>query len=73
MQSVATTSLFTDLSSEEAANVNGARYNNFYYYNPQSTVSNWGTSFVPCQSWGWSGGSNPGVSQTVNVNVQIKD
>uniref|UniRef100_A0A832H898 Uncharacterized protein n=1 Tax=Oscillatoriales cyanobacterium SpSt-402 TaxID=2282168 RepID=A0A832H898_9CYAN len=68
--------LFTELSSEEAANVNGA--SGFYYWRPvyRCQPVHWGSSGG---SWGSSGGSWGGssggssVNQTVNVNVVIED
>ncbi|EKQ70890.1 hypothetical protein OsccyDRAFT_1198 [Leptolyngbyaceae cyanobacterium JSC-12] len=54
--------LFTELSSEEAANITGA--SGFYYWHPvyRCHPVHWGGSS------GWSS-----VNQTVNVNVVIDD
>ncbi len=56
-------SLFTNLSTQEAANINGAwgYYSPVYYCYP---VSSWGGS---------SGSSGSSVTQSVNVNVRIED
>jgi hypothetical protein len=62
--------LFETLSSEEAANVNGA-WGRHYYFHPCSTP-------VWHSGWhgGWHGGSqasNSSVTQTTNVNILIED
>lgn len=62
MQPVKRQSLFTDLSTQEAATVNGAWG---HYYRP--------VYFCYPVSWSGSSGSSPSVNQTVNVNVQIDD
>lgn len=64
MQTAQSTSLFTDLTAQEAATVSGA----------------WGQDFRPvyyCYPVSWvnsrSGWSSPSINQTVNVNVTIDD
>jgi hypothetical protein len=77
MQSATQTSLFTELSAEEASNINGARRRrggNYYYYSPSSysyDYPRYGCGYYG----GYSGGgyAAPSVNQTVNVNVQIED
>ncbi|MBF2028233.1 MAG: hypothetical protein IGS48_15950 [Oscillatoriales cyanobacterium C42_A2020_001] len=61
--------LFTALSAEESANVNGA--SGYYYWRPvyHCYPVVWGGSGG---SWGGSSGGSS-VNQTVNVNVQIED
>ena len=55
-------SLFTNLSAQEAANINGAWYYSPVYY------------CYPVSSWGGSSGSSgSSVNQSVNVNVLIED
>ncbi len=63
MQTAQSKSLFTELSAQEAATVNGAWGHDFrrvYHCYPVS----WGGS----SSW-----NSPSINQTVNVNVTIDD
>lgn len=63
----AQTQLFTPLSVEEAANVNGAYgYYPVYHCYP---VSSWGGG----HGGSWGGSSSSSVNQSVNVNVLIED
>lgn len=64
MQTVKRDSLFTELTSQEAATVSGA--SGYYFYRP--------VYYCYPVSWGSSSGSStPSVNQTVNVNVVIED
>lgn len=82
MKVTANTQLFTDLSVDESATVQGGcRYHSYrpsYYYTPRSY------SYYPSYSYGYGyggygssynrGGSSGGsVNQTVNVNVRYDD
>lgn len=66
MQTVKRSSLFTDLSSQEAATVRGAWGHYYsspvYFCYPVSSGGSWG-----------GGSSGSSVSQSVNVNVYIED
>jgi hypothetical protein len=71
MQTVAQNTLFTDISSEEAANINGA-YGYYYYYPDYYCYPVYYRSYAPSYGGG-SSGSNSSVTQTTNVNVLIED
>ncbi|MDX2232827.1 MAG: hypothetical protein NW220_24565 [Leptolyngbyaceae cyanobacterium bins.349] len=65
IMTVKRSSLFTDLSAQEASSINGAWS---HYYSAPTFYC------YPVSSWGgssWSSGSS--VNQTVNVNVKIDD
>jgi hypothetical protein len=73
MQTIEKSALFTELTVEESAEINGACR---YFHNPC-----WNPCWSPCSS-GWGGGSggygygysgSSAVTQTTNVNVLIDD
>lgn len=64
MQTVKRSSLFTELSPQEASTIKGAWGR--HYYSPVYYC-------FPVHSGGSSWSSSPSVSQTVNVNVHIDD
>lgn len=84
MKATVSSELFTDLSTEQSAMVQGGchrhrrSYQPTYYYAPRRTYS-----YYPSYNYGYSGGyggssgsarSNAGsVNQVVNVNVRYED
>ncbi len=84
MKVTATSPLFTDLSTEQAATVQGGchrhrSYRSTYYYAPRRTYA-----YYPSYNYGYSGGGSSGygsnarsnagsVNQVVNVNVRYED
>ncbi|UBF28397.1 hypothetical protein K9N68_11265 [Kovacikia minuta CCNUW1] len=81
MQTLEKNALFTELTTEESAEVNGGCY--YYYQRPVSYNPCWRPCYNPCwnSSYGDSGsygGSygrsyGGGVNQTTNVNVLVED
>jgi hypothetical protein len=77
MQVHPSTQLFTELTSEESATVNGAcqyYYHNPYAYNPYyegAYQAGYGAGYGSGYGYGYSQASS--VTQTTNVNVVIED
>lgn len=67
MQMTEKTNLFTELTNEEAATVNGAH--GYYYYRPRYV--SYGQGYGQGYGYGYQGGTRTNVTQNVNVRLVV--